>query len=148
MHRFVLHPRFTTHVRPVISGTALGEIRITRQLVEGTYNYETGQVDGEVLQLLYVGKARVQPVGRPTNRDFVEDTARFQTTRVQFVPSDNTITPPADFDGFHVNDKVRITRNESAPSMENETLFVHGFMASTNSWSTVLVCQADMKQSG
>lgn len=148
MHRFTLHPRFTSHVKPVISGAALGEIRITRQIVEGIYNYDTGQVEGEVLELLYHGNARVQPTGRPTNRDFVEDTARFQTTRVQLVASDNKIIPPIDFKGYRVNDKVTITRNESARHTEGETLFVHGFMASTNSWSTVLVCQADMKQGG
>lgn len=146
MHRAVFHPKFLTHVAPVISGAALGIIRVTRVLSDGTYNFDTGIVDNAGELVLYNGKARVQTVGRPTNRDFVEDTAKFQTTRVQFLMEDNTIQPPAEFDGFHVNDKVELIENQSDPFSEHTKLFVHGFLTSTNAWSIRLMCQANMKQ--
>ena len=146
MHRSVFHPKFLTHVKPVISAAGMGVIRVTRVLSDGQFNFETGIVDGAGEVVLYNGKARVQTVGRPTNRDFVEDTAKFQTTRVQFIMEDNTIQPPTDFDGWHINDKVELVLNDSDPFSEHTKLFVHGFLTSTNSWATTLICQANMKQ--
>lgn len=144
MLKGIFHPRWTTHHRPLVASAGLGSILIDRPLTEATYDFETGTGTATYLPV-YSGKARVQKLARPNNRDFVEDRVELQTFRVQFDHNQNLLEWPADFE-WHINDRVRLVSNPSDPYMEDMTLFVHGWANSTNSWVRTLICQSNLKQ--
>lgn len=140
----IFHPNWVYHHRPTVGTASLGRIAIDRPLTEATYNFDTGTGAATYLPI-YTGKARVQKLARPNNRDFVEDRVELQTFRVQFNTGDNEIAWPAGFE-WHVNDRVLLTANASDPDMEGLTLYVHGWTTSTNSWGRTLTCQTNLKQ--
>jgi len=140
----IFHPRWAYHHRYTVGTASLGRIIIDRPGPAAEFDFDTG-TSTQTFTELYVGRARVQKLARPNNREFVEDQVEFQQFRVQFNFDHNEIEYPADFQ-WHVNDRVRVVADPADPEMEGMTLYLRGWPGSTNSWHRTLICQTNMKQ--
>lgn len=140
----IFHPQWAYHHRYTVGTASLGRIIIDRPGPPAEYDFDTGTSTQTFLPI-YEGRARVQKLARPNNREFVEDQVEFQQFRIQFNFNHNEIGYPADFT-WHVNDRVRIVADPADPQMEGMTLYLRGWPGSTNSWHRTLICQTNMKQ--
>lgn len=140
----IFHPAWVYHHRASANSGALGRVLIERPTKAGSWNPVTGNIDGAESQPLYRGPAQVQKVAFPTNRDFVEDTAKFQRMEVTVGFETNELIPLA-FD-TQPNDKVTVLSNPSDPKKVGSVYYVHGDESSTNAWQRVLTCQTNMRQ--
>lgn len=140
-----LHPAFAFHHRQTVNSTHVARVRIERVLTRGEYNMETGQVEGGTSEQIYLGRARVQKVAFPTNRDFVEDAAKFQRMRVAIGFSENELPTGREFN-VQVNDRITVLQNVADPEKVGDVYYVHGDESSSNAWERVLTAQNNMKQ--
>lgn len=140
-----LHPAFAFHHRQTVNSTHVARVLIERVSSRGEFNIETGQVEGAVTQQIYLGRARVQKVAFPTNRDFVEDAAKFQRMRVALGFNENELPTGTDFN-IEVNDRITVLVNAADPEKVGATYYVHGDESSSNAWERVLTAQNNMKQ--
>lgn len=139
----IFHPAWVYHHRAAANSGAMGRVVIDRLVSAGEWNPDTGVI-AEVRTPVYQGQAQVQKVAFPTNRDFVEDSAKFQRMEVTIGFETNELIPLA-FD-VRVNDRVLVLANPSDPEKVGATYYVHGDESSTNAWQRVLTCQTNMKQ--
>lgn len=143
----IFHPDFAFHHRPTVKSGMLARVRIDRVTAEGKYNLTTGLMEGEVKEILYIGKARIDKVARPTRRDFVFDSADNQVVEVQIpLELEENEADPATAPVFRSNDRVTVLENASNPTMVNDKYFVHGDAGSSNDWLQTLVCRYNAKQ--
>ena len=139
-----LHPAFAFHHRQTVNSTHIARVLIERVLTRGEYDPVTNTVAGATSQQIYLGRARIQKVAFPTNRDFVEDAAKFQRMRVAVGFMENELIPLA-FD-IHINDRITVLVNASDPEKVGSVYYVHGDDSSSNAWERVLTAQNNMKQ--
>lgn len=140
----IFHPGWVYHHRNVANSGMLGRVLIERVTGTGEWNPVTGLIEGETKVSVYRGPAQIQKVAFPTNRDFVEDAAKFQRMEVTIGFETNELIPLT-FD-VHVNDRVVVLANASDPEKVGSVYYVHGDESSTNAWQRVLTCQTNMKQ--
>lgn len=140
----IFHPGWIFHHRATANSGNLGRVLIERITTKGEWNRLTGLIDGEVKVSIYLGSAQIQKVAFPTNREFVEDTAKFQRMQVAVGFETNELTPPA-FD-IRVNDRITVLENYSDPEKVGSIYYVHGDESSSNAWQRVLTAQTNMKQ--
>lgn len=140
-----LHPEFAFHHRQTVNSTHVARVLIERVLTRGEYNMETDQVEGGTSEQIYLGRARVQKVAFPTNRDFVEDAAKFQRMRVAIGFSENELPTGREFN-VQVNDRITVLQNVADPEKVGDVYYVHGDESSSNAWERVLTAQNNMKQ--
>lgn len=140
----IFHPEFIFHHRATVNTAGLARVLIERVVSRGEWNPVTGEIDGGEILPLYEGRARIQKVAFPTNRDFVEDAAKFQRMRIQIGFEDNELVP-ADFD-LHINDRITVLLNPSDPGKVGTFYYVHGDESSSNAWQRTITAQTNMKQ--
>jgi hypothetical protein len=140
----IFHPGWVKHHRATANSGLLGRVLIERVISTGEWNPLTGLIDGGETVALYRGAAQVQKVAFPTNRDFVEDTAKFQRMEVTIGFETNELIPLA-FD-LRPNDRVTVLANASDPEKVGSVYYVHGDESSSNAWQRVITCQTNMKQ--
>lgn len=140
----IFHPEFIFHHRATVNTAGLARVLIERIVSRGEWNPVTGEMDGAESLELYEGRARIQKVAFPTNRDFVEDAAKFQRMRIQIGFEDNELVP-AEFD-LHINDRIKVLLNPSDPGKEGKFYYVHGDESSSNAWQRTITAQTNMKQ--
>lgn len=140
----IFHPEFIFHHRATVNSAGLARVLIERVTNRGEWNPATGLIDGATTLALYEGRARIQKVAFPTNRDFVEDAAKFQRMRVQIGFEDNELVP-ADFEP-QINDRIKVLLNPSDPGKAGTYYYVHGDESSSNAWQRTLTAQTNMKQ--
>ena len=140
----IFHPEFIFHHRATVNSAGLARVLIERVVSRGEWNPVTGEIEGAVTLSLYEGRARIQKVAFPTNRDFVEDAAKFQRMRIQIGFEDNEIIP-AEFEP-QINDRIKVLLNPSDPGKVGTFYYVHGDESSSNAWQRTLTAQTNMKQ--
>lgn len=140
----IFHPEFIFHHRATVNTAGLARVLIERIGSRGEWNPATGLMDGAENIPLFEGRARIQKVAFPTNRDFVEDSAKFQRMRIQIGFEDNELTP-AEFD-LHINDRIKVLYNPSDPGKVGTLYYVHGDESSSNAWQRTITAQTNMKQ--
>jgi hypothetical protein len=140
----IFHPQWIKHHQPIANSGMLARVLIERITTAGTWSPLNGQVTGEVKVAVYRGAAQLQNIAFPTNRDFVEDSAKFQRMQVTIGFSTNELIPLAY--NVHVNDRVTVLDNPSDPEKIGTVYYVHGDASSSNNWQRVLTCQTNMKQ--
>lgn len=124
----------------------LGRVRISRVLTGAVWNAATGLYDGGTTQVLYLGRARIQKVARPTRREFVFDSADNQMMRLQ-LPLDGNEATPGPFT-WQSNDQVTILDAGDNVMLAGQMLFVKGWAGSSNDWAHTLHCGFNAKQDG
>lgn len=139
----IFHPEFIYHHRATVNSAGLARVLIERVTGRGQWNPATGLMDGASSNALYEGRARIQKVAFPTNRDFVEDTAKFQRVRVQIGFEDNELTP-TEFE-LKPNDRITVLYDPDA-SRIGRKYYVHGDETSSNAWQRTITAQTNMKQ--
>lgn len=144
MNSAALHPAFAFHHRNTVNSTHIARVLIERVIERGEYDPATNTIIGAVTEQVYLGRARIQKVAFPTNRDFVEDAAKFQRMRIAVGFIENELIPLA-FD-IHINDKITVLHNQSDPEKVGSVYYVHGDDSSSNAWERVLTAQNNMKQ--
>lgn len=140
----IFHPAWTHHHRATANSGLLGRVLIERITSTGSWNPATGQIDGAASVAIYSGPAQIQRIAFPTNRDFVEDAAKFQRMEITLGFETNELIPLA-FD-VRVNDRVTVLANASDPEKVGAVYYVHGDESSSNAWQRVLTCQTNLKQ--
>jgi len=140
----IFHPRWVFHHRPAADSGGLARVLIERVTAAGEYNFDTGEVDGDTAIPIYRGSAQIQNIAFPTNRDFIEDAAKFQRMKVTLGFDTNELEPKA-YD-VQVNDRVYVLQNHSDPEKVGTYYYVHGEESSSNAWQRVLTAQTNMKQ--
>lgn len=150
LHRGVFHPDWVYHHRPTVDSAMLGRVLIERvdSTVEPEYDFDTGEYVGNGMIPLYRGIARIQKRAFPTNRDFVQDTAKFQRMQVQISFTGNELANPVEgvLVDIHVNDRVTLLESFADVGTQGESYYVHGDASSSNAWLRTLTCQNNMKQ--
>lgn len=139
-----------THHRPTLNSSMTARVKIERTLAEGKWNPETGDYDGGEMELLYLGRANIDRIARPTRREFVSDAADQQMTQVQLPldPALNEAIPlPLEL-RFQSNDQLTILENMAMPSMEGEQLFLRGDFGASEDWAYTLHFGYNSKQGG
>lgn len=139
----IFHPGWVKHHRATANSGLLARVLIERVISTGDWNENTGVV-ADVMESMYQGPAQIQKVAFPTNRDFVEDSAKFQRMEVTIGFETNELIPLA-FD-IRPNDRVTVLANPSDPEKVGSRYYVHGDESSSNAWQRVLTCQTNMKQ--
>lgn len=127
-----------------------GRVKIERVTSEGKLNMTTGAYDGGVLTTLYLGRANIDRIARPTRREFVSDSADNQMTQVM-IPIDpdlNEAVPAPVNLRWQSNDIVTILTLDDMPMMEGEKLFLRGWFGATEDWAHTLHCGFNAKQDG
>ena len=71
----IFHADWAYHHRPLVKSSMLARIRIERVVSEGTWDGTTGLISGNSMQLLYLGKARLDKAARPRRTNFEFDSA-------------------------------------------------------------------------
>ena len=127
-----------------MNSTHIARVLIERVMSRGEYDPESDTIVGGSSLPIYLGRARLQKVAFPTNRDFVEDAAKFQRMRVAVGFSENELELPQ-FD-LHINDRIKVLLNHSDPSKVGSFYYVHGDESSSNAWERVITAQTNMKQ--
>lgn len=140
----IFHPEFIFHHRATVNSAGLARVLIERITARGEWNPATGLIDGASTQPLYEGRARIQKVAFPTNRDFVEDAAKFQRMRIQIGFEDNELIPEA-FE-LQINDRIKVLYNPADPGKVGTFYYVHGDESSSNAWQRTITAQTNMKQ--
>jgi hypothetical protein len=140
----IFHPGWITHHRRVANSGGLARVLIERIITAGEWNPVTGLIDGEVKQSVYLGSAQIQNVAFPTNRDFVQDSAKFQ--RMQFTLGFSTNELEPNEYNVEVNDRITILANPADSEKIGAYYYVHGDESSSNAWQRVLTAQTNMKQ--
>jgi hypothetical protein len=138
----VMHPAFAYHHRPAADSANLGRVHITRVLTEGKWNPVTGLIDGETVLDIYLGPARVNKIARAIRHAFVDDSEDYQNVRVSLSFDKNEVP----WQGLQSNDRVLIVDGGADPAMSGESLYVHGWLGSTNAWQRTLICRFNSKQ--
>lgn len=135
---------------PVINSAMTGRVKIERPNGAAKYNAATGEYEGGVPTLLYLGRANIDRIARPTRREFVSDAADNQMTQLMLPFEGNEADPaPADL-RWQSNDIVTIlaTDSEDNDMILGEQLFVRGWFGATEDWAYVLHCGFNSKQDG
>lgn len=127
-----------------------GRVKIERVLAEGKWNSATGEYDGDTTELLYLGRADIDRIARPTRREFVSDSADNQMTQVM-IPIDpdlNEADPAPSNLRWQSNDLVTLLTVKANPMMEGEKLFLRGWIGASEDWAHTLHCGFNAKQDG
>lgn len=140
----IFHPDWIYHHRPVADSGMLARVLIERITGTGEWDFATGTVTGATNVDVYLGAAQIQNVAFPTNRDFVEDAAKFQRMTVTIGFSTNELEPLTY--NVEVNDRVTVLENPADPEKVGQVMYVHGDASSSNAWQRVLTCQTNLKQ--
>lgn len=138
------------HHAPVINSAMTGRVKIERVTTEGKWNPTTGLYSGGVLETLYLGRANIDRIARPTRREFVSDSADNQMTQLM-IPTDpdlNEAEPAPETLRFQSNDLVTIITVDDMPMLEGEKLFLRGWFGATEDWAYTLHCGFNSKQDG
>lgn len=135
---------------PVINSAMTGRVKIERVASEGKWNAATGLYDGGVLEVLYLGRANIDRIARPTRRDFVSDAADNQTTQVMIPFTGNEAVPAPVNLRWQSNDLVTVlaTDSDGNEMIVGEKLFVRGWFGATEDWAHTLHCGFNSKQGG
>jgi hypothetical protein len=125
-------------------------VKIERVTVEGKWNSGTGNYSAGTTVVLYLGRADIDRIARPTRREFVSDSADNQMTQVM-IPIDpdlNEADPAPSGLRWQSNDLVTILENKANPMMEGEKLFLRGWIGASEDWAHTLHCGFNAKQDG
>jgi len=150
--RTALDPRWTRHHTPSVESFMLADIVVVRKDPHPTttvsYNQETQQYTvnsfgtdfdnefGFPTDIIWSGKARIQPFGIIGDMVVGQDTTSRRLMRVQIADMET---------GINVDDMIKIVSSPEDPELELFRLEVRGTIGSSNAWVTDLVCEADTK---
>lgn len=141
--------QWATHHRGALNGTMTARVKIERVVTEGKYNIATGQYEGGVMELLYLGRANIDRIARPTRREFVSDSADNQVTQVQLPESpalNEAIPAPVNL-RFQSNDQLTILGNEALAMIVGEQIYLRGWFGASEDWAHTLHFGFNSKES-
>jgi len=140
--RGALDPRWTTHHTSVPASFMLATIKVIRkrpstEVTAPVYNPNTQTWStGSFQTILSNTPARVQPYGIIGDMVVGQDTSGRRLMRVQIESLDT---------GIHPDDILIVTACQTNPELTAFTFEVRSAIGSSNSWTTDLVCEADVK---
>ena len=139
--------QWATHHRGALNGTMTARVKIERVVSEGKYNIATGQYEGGAMELLYLGRANIDRIARPTRREFVSDSADNQVIQVQ-LPESPTLNEaePANL-RWQSNDQLTVLENESLAMMVGEQIYLRGWFGASEDWAHTLHFGFNSKES-
>jgi hypothetical protein len=136
--RTALDPRWQKHHASVPEGFMTAEIKIVRKLntPKVNYNQTTGKYDTGSVEVIFEGKARIQPYGIIGDTLVAQDTTGRRLMRVQV---------PGLITGITLDDMLSVTRCDSNPDLTTYSMEIRGAIGSTQAWLTDLVVEANLK---
>lgn len=139
---------WAAHHAPAINSGMTARVKIERVITEAKWNPTTGNYDGGSTVVLYLGRANVDRIARPTRREFVSDSADNQMTQVMLPFTGNEAIPAPVNLRWQSNDLVTILANADNTMMVGEKLFLKGWFGASNDWGHTLHCGFNAKQNG
>lgn len=129
-----------THHRGTLNSTMTARVKIERTLTEGKYNVETDQYDGGTTELLYLGRANIDRIARPTRRKVVSDVADNQMLQVQLPidPALNEASPAPVNLRWQSNDRLTVLDNDGLAMMVGTQTFLRGWYGASEDWGHTL----------
>lgn len=140
--------QWTTHHRPVVESGMKARVTISRPLEAGAWNPVTGEYDGETAEILYVGKAMLERIARPSRRSFVFDSADNQMMRVEIPMETNDADPLPPQLRWQSNDILTVDENVANTMMVGEKVYLRGWIGSSHDWLHILHFSFNAKQGG
>ena len=140
---------WAAHHAPVINAAMTGRVKIERAPeTPQKWNSATGEYEGGVPTLLYLGRAGFDRIARPTRREFVNDSADNQMVQVMIPLTGNEAEPAPEQLRFQSNDMVTILATDSPDNsmVEGEMVFVRGWFPDNGDWAHTLHCGFNSKQ--
>lgn len=137
-----------THHRGTFDSSCTARVKVERIVSEGKWNAVTGDYDGGDIEVLYLGRATIDRIARPTRREFVKDSADNQMTQVGLPFNGNEADPLPEDLRWQSNDMVTVLSCEANPMLEGEKLFVKGWLGNSEDWAHTLYCNFNSKQDG
>jgi hypothetical protein len=124
-------------------------VKIERVKTAPKYNVATAQYEGGEMELLYVGRANIDRIARPTRRDFVSDSADTQMTQVQLPidPALNEAEPAPGNLRWQSNDQLTILENDSLAMMVGAQIYLRGWFGASEDWAHTLHFGFNSKES-
>jgi len=136
---------------PVINSAMTGRVKIERaSATPGKWNATTGEYEGGVPELLYLGRANIDRIARPTRREFVSDAADNQVVQVLLPFDGNEVDPAPENLRWQSNDMVTVlgVDSEGNEMIVGEMLFIRGWFGGTEDWAHTIHCGFNSKQDG
>ena len=124
-------------------------VKIERFKTEPKYNVATDLYEGGEMELLYLGRANIDRIARPTRREFVSDATDNQMTQVQ-LPIDaalNEADPAPVSLRWQSNDQLTVLGNEALAMMVGEQIFLRGWFGASEDWGHTLHFDFNSKES-
>jgi len=133
--RSTIDPRWLSHNLKVESGFNLAEIQIfDSNISDSVYNATANTWTGS-RTVIWSGSARIQPLGKPTNRANTGNPTSVTELEVHFnYPGTIDILP-----GY----QIFVTSSPYNPPLTNMILTVRSSVNSSNAWNRVLLCEVD-----
>jgi hypothetical protein len=137
--RGLLDPRWVFHHRGASSSFQICDVNIyNEKLASRVYNATTNTWDTNT-QVIWSGKARIQPTRTSTDRDVKTNSTFVRQVNVQI-----------DFDGTVIADirpgsYLLITTSPYDDTLTKFVYIVRSVMGSSNPWQRTLVCEVDME---
>lgn len=144
----VFSDQWHTHHRGTINSTMTARVKIERVTAKGKYNVATGEYDGGSMELLYLGRANIDHIARPTRREFIADASDTQMVQVQLpiAPALNEADPAPVNLRWQSNDQLTILDNEALAMMVGEQTYLRGWFGDSEDWAHTLHFGFDAKQ--
>jgi len=133
--RAAVSPKWFSHNLPVEQGFNLAQIEIfDSNISDSVYNPTTNSWTGS-RTVLWTGRARIQPIRKPSNADSESNPSQVSMVEVHF-------NHPGDLDVI-AGSQIFVTKAPYNTSLEKMILTVLSSTNSSNAWNRVLVCQID-----
>lgn len=144
--RGILDPRWLTHNRPVNTGFLTTTIEIFNPSIsEATYNATSNTWTGE-RDILWTGKARIQPNSKPSDRNGKINPTSVQEVEVHIDFTGNTLTGSVGvMPDIRPNHQIFVTDSPADVALESFIYNVRSVVNSSTPWHRVLICEVDQE---
>lgn len=144
--RSVIHPKFFEHNRQIDKDFMLATIEIfDPNATDSTYDAATNSWTS-ARDILWTGKARIQPSKDATNKQFSLNPTTVQEVEVHIDFEGNTL---AGYEGtmpdIRPGHQIFVTSSPYDDILENFILVVRSAMNSSNPWHRAILCEVDQE---
>ena len=144
--RSVIHPKFFEHNRQIDRDFMLATVEIfDPNATDSTYNATTNAWTS-AREILWTGKARIQPTKDATNKQFQYNPTAVQEVEVHIDLEGNTLAGYAGtMPDIRPGHQIFVTDSPQDAVLERFILTVRSAMNSSNPWHRMILCEVDQE---
>lgn len=144
--RTILDPRWATHNRGVQSSLFTTSIEIfDPNISDAVYNATTNAWTGE-REIIWTGKARIQPMSKPSDRNGKMNLTSVQEVEVHIDLKGNTLAGSVGvMPDIRPNTQIFVTESALDDTLTKFVYNVRSVLNSSHPWHRVLICEVDQE---